>query len=113
VQVFVNLITNACHAMPLGAGQAALLRPATSSEGRLLVRVIDSGKGITEDNLQRVFEPFFTTTGRRQRHGPRAVDREKHRGTTPRRDFGAERDSASARLSKSCCRAGPTHAENA
>ena len=62
VQVFVNLITNACHAMPHGAGQLAI-QTAPSADGRLSVRIIDNGRGIPEQHLSWVFEPFFTTKG--------------------------------------------------
>ncbi|WP_223639162.1 GAF domain-containing sensor histidine kinase [Corallococcus sp. EGB] len=58
VQVFVNLITNACHAMQPG-GQVYL---TTLQEGtEAVVRVRDSGTGIDPRNLSRIFEPFFTT----------------------------------------------------
>ncbi|HKP60094.1 MAG TPA: ATP-binding protein [Polyangiales bacterium] len=67
VQVLVNLITNACHAMPLGAG---LLHIETHlREARLLLTVTDTGRGIPEENLARVFEPFFTTKGEGQGTG--------------------------------------------
>ena len=61
VQVWVNLITNACHAMPLGAGR---LRLSVRAHGRsLLVHVTDNGPGIPAQHLERLFEPFFSTKG--------------------------------------------------
>ncbi|NTX02844.1 ATP-binding protein [Myxococcus sp. CA040A] len=58
VQVFVNLITNACHAMQPGG--AVFL--TTRREGQeAVVSVRDSGTGIDPKHLQRIFEPFFTT----------------------------------------------------
>ncbi|MBN1205827.1 MAG: PAS domain S-box protein [Myxococcaceae bacterium] len=58
VQVFVNLITNACHAMPPG-GQVTLF---TRREGQEVVaEVRDTGTGIDPKHLGRIFEPFFTT----------------------------------------------------
>lgn len=85
-QVFVNLVTNACHAMakprdarelPPGAprpdGLAHLDRPPvlTLSTSRVLdeasglprvtVVVQDTGCGIASQNLALIFKPFFTT----------------------------------------------------
>jgi PAS domain S-box-containing protein len=62
VQVLVNLVTNACHAMPMGAGRLTL-GTAPRGDGHLILRVTDSGKGIPPDNLGRIFEPFFSTKG--------------------------------------------------
>ena len=34
-----------------------------------VIRVMDSGEGISEDNRPRIFEPFFTTRGRDRSRG--------------------------------------------
>ena len=58
--VFINLIANACHAVD-GCDNRAILVRAESDEGRVRIRVEDSGKGIPADALEHIFEPFFTT----------------------------------------------------
>ncbi len=59
-QVFVNLLTNSCHALPQQGGTIAIsARPL--GEDRIEVRFADTGQGIPKENLSQVFEPFFTT----------------------------------------------------
>ncbi len=60
-QIFINLFTNACHAMPMGAGR--LVVEAAPERGGVVVRVRDNGSGIPQDQLDAVFEPFFSTKG--------------------------------------------------
>jgi two-component system NtrC family sensor kinase len=58
-QVFLNLITNAVQAMEGGNGTITL---TTRSEGAgVAVDVADNGKGIPEDVLPKIFDPFFST----------------------------------------------------
>jgi signal transduction histidine kinase len=57
-QVFLNLFLNAIDAMPGGGVLTVVLRPHAHE---VEVRVSDSGHGIPADDLDRVFEPFYTT----------------------------------------------------
>lgn len=77
-QVFVNLILNAMNAMPDGGvltlrtyrqkftkygSNVAGARPGNFRAGDevVIVEIKDTGEGIPEENLGRIFEPFFTS----------------------------------------------------
>jgi signal transduction histidine kinase len=57
-QVVWNLITNAVQAMD---GRGRLSVTAQVANGRLRIEVRDTGKGIAEADLDRVFQPMYTT----------------------------------------------------
>ncbi len=88
-QVFVNLITNACHAVPRDAGR--LVVSTTLEEDRptgirfICVTLEDNGHGIDATNLPHIFAPFFTTKsdGRGTGLGLAIVKNilDKHRGS--------------------------------
>lgn len=60
-QVFVNLFTNAAHAMSGGGGRLLLRGEVDLGTRAVVLEVADSGRGIEPENLPLVFEPFFTT----------------------------------------------------
>lgn len=58
LQLIINLVTNACHAMD-GGGELNL---STRIERDFVVlSIADTGTGIPQKDLDRVFEPFYTT----------------------------------------------------
>ncbi len=56
-QVFLNLFLNARDAMPGGG----TLRIATTNGEGVSVVVSDTGSGIAQEHIQRIYDPFFTT----------------------------------------------------
>jgi len=80
-QVFVNLITNACHAMPNGGTLTVGTRQKTvthadavphdagdrsgiwfrAGEQAVVVEIRDTGTGVAPGMIGKIFEPFFTT----------------------------------------------------
>jgi two-component system NtrC family sensor kinase len=61
-QVFLNLIINAQQAID-GEGEVVIStsRYEPSLQPSILIQVSDSGVGIPEDDVNRIFEPFFST----------------------------------------------------
>ncbi len=61
-QVFSNLISNALDAMnPGGHLTVSTKLPRNNSVAGVQIGIEDNGEGISEENLQRIFEAFFTT----------------------------------------------------
>lgn len=58
-QVLTNLLLNAEQA--IGSAGSIRMRIRRLPEDRVQVSVLDSGPGVPEDDLQRIFRPFFTT----------------------------------------------------
>lgn len=108
--VLINLGINASHAMPKGGSLTyklsnTVLSDETSSSEEfplrpgkyVVIKVSDTGTGISQENLEKIFEPFFTTKGIGQgtglglsasygtikdHNGSIAVDSVLHKGTT-------------------------------
>lgn len=65
-QVFVNLVTNACHAIQdAGRGDAGRIdiTAGLTEAGDVRISIADNGHGISPENVVRIFDPFFTTKG--------------------------------------------------
>jgi two-component system nitrogen regulation sensor histidine kinase GlnL len=67
-QAFLNLVINSLEAMPNGGvvriHTEALLQSGIPNKNLAVVRIQDTGVGITPEQLTRVFDPFFTTRPR-------------------------------------------------
>ncbi|MBI4849034.1 MAG: hypothetical protein HY808_10755 [Nitrospirae bacterium] len=57
-QVFINILTNSIQAMPEG-GHINI--ESSHSGGWVKIKITDTGTGISQENLLKVFDPFFST----------------------------------------------------
>ncbi len=79
-RAFANLIKNADEAMPEGG---TLTISARSADGLGEVKIRDSGHGISEQDLPKIFDPLFTTKARGIGMGLAIVKQiiERHKGS--------------------------------
>ncbi len=58
-QLFLNVFLNAIQAMDGGGKLGCEVLPLAN--GKILVRIADTGEGIPEENMDKIYDPFFTT----------------------------------------------------
>ena len=60
IQVFTNMIINATQAMN-GKGNITIQTSKDKPKGKIYVEICDTGCGISEEDLPKIFDAFFTT----------------------------------------------------
>ncbi|NVK50494.1 MAG: GHKL domain-containing protein [Cyclobacteriaceae bacterium] len=60
-QVLINLVQNAIQALEDSERKLIRLRAYIDEAGKIILEVCDTGKGIEEEALSKIFIPFFTT----------------------------------------------------
>lgn len=80
-QALLNLAVNAIHAMP-GGGRLTITTGQTAG-GEVVLTIADTGTGIGPEDLEKIFEPFFTKKEKGMGFGLAIVRRiiEDHHGT--------------------------------
>ncbi|MGK7389530.1 MAG: sensor histidine kinase, partial [Candidatus Cyclobacteriaceae bacterium M2_1C_046] len=98
-QTLINLIKNAFRALENTDDAVISLKGFIDSDGKVVIQVQDNGPGISEDNIRKIFIPFYSTsqpTARggsgiglslsrqimRMHNGTLTVQSEKDKGTT-------------------------------
>ena len=60
-QVFMNLMLNAIEAMKEGSGESELTIKSEADDGQVLISIIDTGVGLSPEQVEQIFKAFFTT----------------------------------------------------
>ncbi len=60
-QVLINLILNSIDAVKANPNPKIVLSAYTDNDNKILIKVADNGSGMTEDVLEQIFIPFFST----------------------------------------------------
>ncbi|MFW6181284.1 MAG: HDOD domain-containing protein [Spirochaetota bacterium] len=61
IQIFINLVNNSLEAV---GDRGTIEVKCWQEQDRMIIHFADDGRGISEELLDKVFEPFFTTSGK-------------------------------------------------
>jgi len=65
VQVTLNIINNAIDALVVSSSKdKKIFISAQEKSEQIIIAIVDNANGISEDDLQRVFDPYFSTKGK-------------------------------------------------
>ncbi|MEK7789398.1 MAG: ATP-binding protein, partial [Planctomycetota bacterium] len=91
-RVFINLISNAIDAV---SGEGDIIVRAVEEDTNVRIRLSDTGHGISQEAVEKIFEPFYTTKDKgtglglaivfniiQKHNGEITVESEEGRGTT-------------------------------
>ena len=60
-QILINLIINACQAMPDQESELAVTTSHEAETGTVVITVADQGRGMDQETIDHIMDPFFTT----------------------------------------------------
>ena len=60
-QILINLVINAIHALKEADSPIIIINSFLSDSGKVNIQVIDNGTGISDQNKNKIFIPFYST----------------------------------------------------